>query len=578
MKNIPDKWILRNPLTNNIHEQAINGYSHAFSRLLRSRGLNNQSEVEAFLNPSLKDLHDPFLMPGMEDAVKRLNTAIEKKDKIVIFGDYDADGIVSSVLIYNFLRALDINVDTYIPDRVKEGYDLGIDYLRSVTGKNDLIICVDCGTNNLQSQEYVRDDPKSPDVIACDHHKPTLDDYPEDDRYIIVNPKMPGSIYPFQELSGGGVTFKFLIAALRNLDKEKKKAFKSDYLNSLLDLVAVSTLADLMPLAGENRIMVKKGLDRIQSTSNHGLKTLIDISMPGIRPIGEYDIGFILAPRINAAGRVKDAIESFRLLSDDDTDDIRIAKDLDGYNIERQRLQGEIFQEIISRYELDKAAPGKKIFIASSSQWSEGVLGIVASDIVKTFNIPAILFRKRDDILKGSGRSIQKFGLHRSLLRLKDLFIRFGGHEHACGITMEDKNFEEFREKMSAIADNELSDDDLVRKYKYDIELSFNEMDIRLAEDLQMIRPFGKGNPGPSFVTRKCIVSSLKRLKEGKHVKLLLKKDGIILEGILFNIGENNIEVPSRGKAVDILYDLNINSWMGRRSLQLVIRDMFQKN
>jgi len=576
MSDNPYKWIQR-ASSAGIINGSLKAYSKAFYRLLYARGLKTETEIEAFLDPSLDKLHDPFLMPGTRAAVDRIKQALAKNEKILVFGDYDADGIISAVLMYNFLGKIAGYPEIYIPDRINEGYDLSLEFLKSVSGKTDLVVCVDCGTNNKMSQEYVLNNSSSPDVIACDHHNPTLDKYNSDNKYIVVNPKLPGTEYPFRELSGAGVTFKFLIAVLRSLDEGQKKIFCRDYLNSLLDLVAISTLADLMPLKGENRILTSKGLKRIQKTSNQGLQTLIDISLPDVEKIGEYDIAFVLAPRLNAAGRVKDAMDSFRLLSDSDVDDHKIAKELDACNIDRQGQQKDTFEEIITRNDPASRIPGEKIFIEYSNRWNEGILGIVASDMVKEFNVPVILFRERDGMLKGSGRSIQEFSLHDNLRKIKELFTRFGGHDLACGITMESARFDEFKEKMLSMADRVLTDEDLVKKFKYDIELDLDEISNGFIREMEMLRPFGRGNPSPSFLTRDCIIREVKRLKDGEHLKFFLDKGGKVREGIFFNVDECKRDMIFSGNTVDILYDLGINFWMGKQTIQLIIRDLFQK-
>jgi single-stranded-DNA-specific exonuclease len=574
MAENPHKWIPRKSDFEDLL-QTIEGYCPVFSRLLLSRGLDSKDRIDEFLNPSLRKMHDPFLMPGMAAAVSRFKKALEGDENIWIFGDYDADGIISSALLYNFLGALGLNPDVYIPDRTSEGYDLNQDFLESVTGKADLVICVDCGTNSSAPREYVMDNTASPGVIACDHHNPAPCSYNQSERYIVVNPKLPGTVYPFRELSGAGVTFKFMTAVLRSLDAKKKKCFSSDYLNSLLDLVAVSTLADLMPLKDENRILVSYGLKRICRTSNPGLRKLMELSLPDASIVGEYDIGFIIAPRLNAAGRVKDAMDSFRLLCYDNDDNESIAGKLDMYNIQRQERQKEILDEIMDKYAAAAGLSGEKIFIKYSDSWEEGILGIVASDMVKVLNMPVILFREKDGLLKGSGRSIKEFSLHRSLGKTKDLFTRFGGHDLACGITMELKDFDEFLHRMNEMAGEVLTDEDLVKKYMYDIEISFDEIDDNLIRDIDMLRPFGMENPAPSFVTRGCMLEGIKRLKQGLHAKMFLKKDGIVMEGILFNISGDKDALLYPGNTVDILYDLSINLWMGRRSIQLKIRDLF---
>jgi len=574
MAGNPHKWIPRNSDFRDLH-QTIDGYGAVFSRLLLSRGLDTKDRIDDFLKPSLRKMHDPFLMPGMSAAVSRFKKALEGDESIWIFGDYDADGIISSAMLYNFLNTLGLKPDVYIPDRTSEGYDLNRDFLESVTGKADLVICVDCGTNSLSPREYVMDNAASPGVIACDHHNPAPCSYNQSERYIVVNPKLPGTVYPFMELSGAGVTFKFMTAVLRSLDAQKKKSFSKDYLTSLLDLVAVSTLADLMPLNGENRILVSHGLKRICSTSNPGLRKLMEISLADTSAVSEYDIGFVIAPRLNAAGRVKDAIESFRLLCCDSDDNHSIAGRLDKYNIKRQERQKEIFDEIMQKYAPAAGSYGKKIFIEYSDSWEEGMLGIVASDMVKVLNMPVILFRERNGLLKGSGRSIREFSLHRSLDKTKDLFKRFGGHDLACGITMELKNFDKFLHRMNKMAGEVLTDEDLLKKFIYDIEISFDEIDDSLMRDIDRLRPFGMGNPSPSFVTRGCMIEGVKRLKQGLHAKVFLKRDSMAMDGILFNIGRDRDALLYAGNTVDILYDISINSWMGRRSIQLRIRDLF---
>ena len=574
MTDIPYNWICRNSLKKKSCKPLISGYSTLFLKLLRSRGLNTVEKIEAFLEPSIKSLHDPLLIPDMIKGVKRFRKAIVSKQNIIIFGDYDADGIISSVLVYNFLKSLNIDTDIYIPDRAGEGYDLGVDFIKNMSGSKDLIISVDCGTNNFESQEYIRSKQDGPDVIACDHHEPTLKDYPVNSKYIIINPKMPGSKYPFKNLSGGGVTFKFLTAVLRGLDSEQKNIFNKDYLNSLLDLVAVSTIADIMPLIDENRLLVKKGLEKIQNTSNTGLKALIDIAIPDGGIIGEYDIGFNIAPRLNAAGRVGDAIDSFKLLSDDGNDNINIANSLDSFNRERRDIQKKILDEILLQYDFNEIISKKRIFIAKSNNWSEGVLGIVASDIVKKFNLPVILFRERNGVLKGSGRSIPQFDLHGNLMQLENFFIKFGGHKLACGISMDPGNFNKFCEKMVFITKKKISKKELIKKYEYDIEIGFQDIDLRFLEDICLLKPNGSGNPSPAFITGDCSIIKIKQLKNGKHVKIGLKNNGRILEGLIFNIDDSKKYILKNKNNINILYTLQINTWNNIDSIQIIIKDI----
>ena len=574
MADIPNNWISRNPLIKT-GSMPVSGYSSVFSILLRSRGLDTAEKIRTFLEPSIKSLHNPFLIPGMEKGIERLKEAISSKQKIMLFADYDADGVISAALAHNFLRVLGIDAGIYIPDRIEEGYDLSMEFIRKSAGKTDLIICVDCGTNNFDSQEYIRNNKDGPDVIACDHHNPTFNNQSDNNKYIIINPKMPGSKYPFKDLSAGGVTFKFVKAALRSLEDSQKKFFNSNYLNSLLDLVAVSTIADIMPLIGENRILTKIGLEKIQKTSNVGLKALIDIAIPEGGIIGEYDIGYNIAPRLNAAGRVGNAINSFKLLSNAEADNIKTAKDLDSSNSTRRELQRAVIDDIEEKYDFNKIISRDRIFIARSNDWSEGVLGIAASGIVKKYNLPAILFRERNGIIKGSGRSIPGFDLHGSLLQLKDYFIKFGGHKMACGISMDPDNFNEFYLEMNSLAKKKISYSDLIKKYKYDIELDFRDINIRLLDDLELLRPYGEGNPDPVFITGDCKVINKRKLKDGKHIKMSLENNGKRCEGLIFNISVTQKKILKNKKIINILYSLKLNVWNNNESIQIMIKDIF---
>lgn len=582
MTEIPDNWRLRCPLPDmdiksGRRDPDSKKYSNSFLEVLALRKFFTEESIEDFLIPQIKSLHDPYLLSGMEKGVKRIIQAISNKEKISVFGDYDADGIISSVLIYNFLRKLGIDTDIYIPDRFEEGYDLSLDYIRQVTEKKkyDLIISVDCGTNNHDVQQFLRDEPLGPDIIVCDHHNASFKECPDDENYIIINPRLPGCSYPYKFLSGGGVSFKFIVGVLRKLGDNKKTNFDKDYLSSLLDLVAISTIADVMPLNGENRILVKKGLERINKTKNKGLKTLIETAIGNNPNINEYDIGFIIAPRLNAAGRMKNAMDSFNLLSAEDKDFASIAIKLENFNKKRQNLQAEILEEIMGSYDLEEIADSKRIFIAHSRKWSEGVLGIVASEIVKRFNIPAILFREKKGKLKGSGRSTPGFDLYGNLLGVNTLFEKFGGHRQACGISMDIKLFDDFSKRFSNIAKEKIRREDLREKYEYDMLQKFTDIDMRFIEELELLRPYGESNPKPVFITTGCIIKQLDFLKGEKHLKMTLEKDGINFKGLIFNIDSRKKEIIKKKQMIQILYNLQLNVWKGSKSIQLIIKDIY---
>jgi single-stranded-DNA-specific exonuclease len=576
MTNFPAKWQCREIEKVNIKLSNKLGCSHFLIKILAGRNISSEEEIISFLNPTLKDLHDCMLLPGIEQGIKRVKEAIRKKENILIFGDYDADGIISSSIMYKFFKDLGLDAEVYIPDRFNEGYDLNLDFFKKIftEDKYSLMICVDCGTNSLEVQKFIGCN-KGLDVIVCDHHIQSVDFDTKQENYIIINPRIKGSTYPFQHLSGAGVTFKFITGILRELEDTRKKEFGKDYLTTLLDLVAISTIADLMPLVDENRIIVRKGLELLKRTINPGLKKMISSAVKDKKCIDEYDIGFILAPRLNAAGRIKNARSSFDLLTGEGEVLDGLLNDLNSYNEERQNIQRKIFTEIIGSYDFDKIIKEKRIFIDKSKDWNEGVLGIVASDIVKKFNIPAILFKESEGKLKGSGRSTDKFDLYGNLVSCCGLFDNFGGHRTACGISMDTSSFEIFHKNMVEIAQKYISIGDIEKKFFYDLELDFTDINEKFLEEVYLLKPYGIGNPQPGFVTGDCEIASFYYLMEETHVRLKLKQAGMILDAIIFKIDKKNKEKVKTGKKINILYKIEENIWDDLKTIQLVIHDLF---
>jgi single-stranded-DNA-specific exonuclease len=422
--------------------------------------------------------------------------------------------------------------------------------------------------------DFLNNNP-GPDVIVCDHHNQSTpyDDSRED--YIIINPRVKGSKYPFHHLSGAGVTFKFIIAVLRALESKLKSKFEKGYLTSLLDLVAVSTISDLMPLVNENRIIVKKGINMVKRTKNRGLKEMVDTVLQDKEPVNEYDIGYIIAPRLNAAGRIRNARSGLDLLSNKTKDKAKILDDLNSFNEKRQNIQKKILDEIIENNDFDEVVKEKRIFIDKSKNWNEGVLGIVASDIVKRFNIPTILFKEVEDELKGSGRSTEKFDLYGSLVSMAELFDRFGGHRAACGIRMKAVKFGDFYKRMLSTALKEIKDEDMEKTYFYDMEINFVDIDKRILKDLEMLRPFGRGNPEPSFVTKGCTISDFCYLSGEQHIKLKLINSGKTLDAVIFRVAGKDREKITAGNKITVLYKIRKNTWNDLEKVQLVITDLF---
>jgi single-stranded-DNA-specific exonuclease len=538
--------------------------SSVLLKLLVNRGLDSKEKIESFLNPSLKDLHDPSMLPNIIPAVERIIQAIQSNQRLLVFGDYDADGIISTAIMYNFLKKIGANVSCHIPSRFESGYDINIEFIKekNIEKSCDLIICVDCGTNAADVMDYVKYSIENNiDVVVCDHHEAVFGDDSNNPaaienssdsicgkNYIIVNPKLPGSKYPFNLLSGAGVTFKLIMAILRNLDDKEKEIIPKNYLNSILDLVAISTVADLMPLTDENRTIVKEGLKRIKNSSNLGLSMLVSSILGDKAEFNTYDIGFVISPRLNASGRMSNAESSLKLLLDAgeavDEGMVRmeissIIDELEKSNSDRKDIQQKTVKEILDNNDFSGIASNEKIFIAKSDIWSVGVLGIAASEIVKKFNIPVILFIEADGILKGSGRSIEKFDLYNNLGSLSSYFKKYGGHKQACGITMELKNFEVFKSLMIEQANKMLTEKDLEKVYYFDCEIIFSEINFNLTSDLAMLEPFGIGNTKPVFLTKGCKITSEPRLlKDNKHMVLKLKNSGKEFEGIIFNCSD----------------------------------------
>ena len=576
MTDFPANWQCRIAKKVNQNLATKIGYSPALINILAGRNIITDEEIISFVNPTLKQLHDPRLLPGIGMGTRRLKKSINRKEDVLIFGDYDADGIISASLIYNFLKKLSLNVEVYIPDRFNEGYDLSLDFYKKISARHkyNLMICVDCGTNSAEVQKFIQNSP-GPDIIVCDHHNQSVDFGEERENYIIINPRLKGSVYPFEHLSGAGVTFKFIISILRELNEDYKKKFKKDYLTNLLDLVAIATIADIMPLVDENRVMVKKGLKIIGKTVNPGLKKMINAVIKDKKNISEYDIGFIIAPRLNAAGRIKNAESSFNLLSKEGDILDKIINDLNSFNEERQNIQKDILNEIIENNNFDKIVKEKKIFIYKSKNWNEGVLGIVASDIVKRFNIPAILFKEIEGKLKGSGRSTDKFDLYGNLVSLGNLFENFGGHRQACGISMNVLNFETFYIKMIEIAARNIKDRDAQKKFVYDLELNFRDINKKILNEINLLKPFGAGNPEPSFATGNCAIIDFYYLMEERHVKLKIKQSGRVFDAIMFKIDKRVKEKIITGNKINILYKIEENIWGDFKTIQLVILDLF---
>jgi single-stranded-DNA-specific exonuclease len=559
------KWVPYNK-SYELTEQLKSMYnvSEMFARTLINRGLDDIDKVNRFLKADISDLYDSFLLTDMENAVDRILMAIEENEKICIYGDYDVDGITSTALCVNILRKLEADVMYYIPVRAEEGYGLNseaIDYIAE-QGVN-LIITVDCGIRSVDVVEKVNE--KGMNIIITDHHE-CGDILP--DACAVVNPHRNDSGYPFKELAGVGVAFKLMQGITESIGYR-------ELLYDVIDIAAIGTIADVVPLLDENRIIVKNGLEKLMSTENIGLKALIDTCDLADKQISSYNIAFIIAPRINAAGRLADAGRCVELLiTDDEALAYEIAKELEVENKERQRIEAEILEQAIAKVNEDKDFANSRVLILDELNWHPGVIGIVASRIVEQFSKPAVLIGRDMEVGKGSGRSMSGFNLYEAMNRCSELFEKFGGHEMAAGLTIKSNKIDAFRKKINEIADEMLQGKELLPEILVDYKLEPTDINLQVAKQLKELEPFGMGNPNPNFVCRNMQVIDKKQVgANNKHLSLNLYDGNNNVKAIAFNMG-NLYNVLSSSRKIDIICCMDINQWNDNETVQLVIKDI----
>lgn len=559
------KWVTYNKsyeLTEQI--KAKFNFSEMLARTLINRGLDDIDKVNRFIKADINDLYDSFLLIDMEKAVDRILVAIEENEKICIYGDYDVDGITSTALCVNILRKLEADVMYYIPIRAEEGYGLNHEAIAYIAEQGvSLIITVDCGTQSIDVVETVK--VSGMDIIITDHHE-CGEILP--DAYAVINPHRHDSIYPFKELAGVGVAFKLMQALTESVGYRELQY-------DVLDIAAIGTIADVVPLLDENRIIVKNGLEKLMNTENVGLKALIDICDLKDKQISSYNIAFIIAPRINAAGRLADAGRCVELLiTEDETLAYSIAKELEVENKERQRIEAGILEQAIAKLTSEKDFDSCKVIVLDELNWHPGVIGIVASRIVEQFSKPSILIGRDKEIGKGSGRSMSGFNLYEAMNKCSELFEKFGGHEMAAGLTIKAGNIEAFRKKINEIAADMLQGLELSPEILVDYKLEPANINLQIAKQIKELEPFGMGNPNPNFVCRNMEVMDKKLVgANNKHLSLNLYDGNNNVKAIAFNMG-NLFNVLSSSKKIDIICCMDINLWNNNESVQLVIKDI----
>lgn len=557
------RWLVSTPLTPQANED-LAAFSPIMRQLLFNRGYTTEMTAWAFLRAETDFDPSPFQMTGILATVERVRYALDHHESIAIYGDYDVDGVTATVLLVQALRALGGNVQGYIPNRFDEGYGLNNEALDSLKGKGvKLVISVDCGIRSEAETIHARD--IGLDLIITDHHQPAVGALPP--AFALVNPKQAGDLYPDKDLAGVGVAYKIVQALLESIGKNSG-GFQAD---TLLDLVALGTVADLAPLVGENRIMVRKGLEELHQTKRQGIFSLAAVADLPLTRITATNIGFILGPRLNAAGRLESALAAYDLLI---TTDVRTAGEL----AQQLNLQNRQRQEITRKIQVEAEAmvlaedPASDLFFAIHPDFNAGVVGLAASRLVETYYRPAVVGQISAETTRCSCRSIPEFHITKALDQCTDLLIRHGGHAAAAGFTVRNENIEKLKRRLKSLAAEQLRGLDLRQTLKADIEVPISDLKAELLQSLQTLQPTGYGNPEAVFVSRDLRVTNARTVgAESKHLKLVVTDGRVTFDTIGFRLGHLRTDLPLR---VDLLYTFESNEFNGRTSLQLNLKDV----
>ncbi|MFA5045552.1 MAG: single-stranded-DNA-specific exonuclease RecJ [Paludibacter sp.] len=542
--------------------------SPILSQLLVQRDILTFEDARSFFRPDLADLHDPFLMADMQNAVNRLTTAMQKNEKIIVYGDYDVDGTTSVSLVYKFLKQFYANIEFYIPDRYTEGYGIsvqGIDY--AATNGFKLIIALDCGIKAIEKVKYATE--KGVDFIICDHHTPD-DTLPP--AVAVLDPKRIDCQYPYKHLSGCGVGFKLMqaFAITNNIDFSK--------LTPLLDLLALSIASDIVPITGENRILAFFGLKQINSSPSVGVKAILDVCSLADRDITISDIVFKIGPRINASGRMKQASEVVELLVSGDHAFAKEKSDtINDYNNDRKDLDKIITDEAIALIGADDRYKNRKSIVVHKADWHKGVIGIVASRLTEEFYKPSIVLANSNGLASGSARSVPGFDIYKAIDSCRDLLETFGGHMYAAGLSMKEENIPAFTDRFEQFVAENILEEQTYPQIEIDAVLEFKDITPKFFRVLKQFAPFGPGNMKPIFVSKKVLDFGTSRLvgKEQEHLKLELidTSSENVMNGIAFRMHEYNAHLKALNP-LDICYTLEENNFNGNTSIQLMIRDI----
>jgi single-stranded-DNA-specific exonuclease len=569
-KKVPKKWVVRQPDTVCATELAnALGVSPIVAGLLVARGYSDGPSAEAFLNPALNQLHDPFLMRGMSEAVKRLLSAIDNHEPVLIYGDYDVDGTTGTAVLLRALRMLGATAGYHVPHRFTEGYGIQQAALEKAFSEGyKLVVSVDCGIRAHEPLHWARDNGL--DIIVTDHHLPDEDEG-SPPALAVLNPNQHGCDYPDKNLAGVGVAFKLVHALFRERSREAQ-------VPGFLKMVAIGTVADVAKLVGENRAIVSLGLSDLPRAVNHGLRALIEIAGCGDdSEMTAYDLGFRIGPRINAAGRMDAASAVVDLFNATNREDARhLAEHLDTRNRERMEAQREILNRAVEEFETgaDRDAQTHVAVIAGDG-WHRGVIGLAASKIAERLNRPCVVISLDGDIGHGSARSIEAYHLFDGLTACRDLLDKFGGHSHAAGLSIQRGSIAELRRRLNEHAAACLTQEDLTPMLSIDAEIAPGSLGFQLSKDLSALEPFGAGNPRPVFISRGFRVLSEPQIIKDQHLKLRLAgDDNRPIEAIWWRGIEEVEQTPRPNQRIDLAYELEANRWNGDIRLQLNVKDM----
>jgi len=570
------KWIVK-PLAN---EAEVNRLANELNvdtiiaNLLVQREIKDFEQAKSFFRPTIESLYNPYLMKDMDKAVERLWKAISNNERILIYGDYDVDGTTSVALVYSYLKRFATNMDYYIPDRYAEGYGISykaIDY--AAENSISLIIALDCGIKAVEKVEYAKS--KNIDFIICDHHNPGS---VVPNAAAVLDPKRPDCEYPFKELSGCGVGFKFMQALEMRENNTNGNTDKplSDNLLAYLDLVCVSIASDIVPIVDENRVLALYGLQKINTAPRMGLKSIIDVSGIKDKQIEVSDVVFKIGPRINAAGRIESGKQAVDLLiADESAFASQMGQNINDFNVTRKNLDAEITQEALAMIENDQEMLHSKATVLYKPYWHKGVIGIVASRMIEHYYRPTIILTESNGMATGSARSVDGFNLYNAIDACSHLLEGFGGHKYAAGLTLKLANLPEFKKRFNEVVAETITEEQLAPTIEIDAEINFADITPKLYRVLKQFAPFGPGNMRPIFITRNVKDCGYTRLvgADESHLRLDVMQKGKAMTGIAFSMAKYYEDIAS-GKLFDVCYTVVENDFNGKTSLQLMVKDI----